>query len=208
MFRKIGLSGAHRVGKTTLCEKISEQLDIKLLKINTIEVFNKLNIKPSDSFRLDYRLYIQRKILEHFHKKISLCDYHSSFITDRTPIDFIGYMLADINSDTFIDNNELLVFIEDCYKVINECIKYIIVIQPGIPLKYEEGKAKLNKSYIELLNTIIIGSLYNEKLYKIKKKVIEREVIKIEDRIELIKELFFNKGKLNYETTKPFYYQT
>jgi hypothetical protein len=179
----IGLCGSHRTGKTTLAEAISQKSGMPFVKTSTSEVFKEHGLDPSKSMDFQKRLWIQHKILDAAEKL-----WHAEkrqFITDRTPLDMAAYTLADIQGATEVDFFELEKYLERCFKTTNELFKILVLIQPGIPLMHEEGKAALNEGYLEHLNYLILG-LCNDNRVKSRFVFLNRDVTTIEDRINLI----------------------
>jgi len=179
----IGLCGSHRTGKTTLAEAISKKSGMPFVRTSTSEVFKEHGLDPSKSMDFQKRLWIQHKILDAAEK---LWDAEKrQFITDRTPLDMAAYTLADIQGATEVDFFELEKYLERCFKTTNVLFKILVLIQPGIPLMHEEGKAALNEGYLEHLNYLILG-LCNDNRVKSRFVFLNRDVTTMEDRINLI----------------------
>jgi len=179
----IGLCGSHRTGKTTLAEAISQKSGMLFVKTSTSEVFKEHRLDPSKSMDFQKRLWIQHKILD-AAEKLWYAE-KMQFITDRTPLDMTAYTLADIQGATDVDFCELEKYLERCFKTTNELFKILVLIQPGIPLMHEEGKAALNEGYLEHLNYLILG-LCNDNRVKSRFVFLNRNVTTMEDRINLI----------------------
>jgi hypothetical protein len=179
----IGLCGSHRTGKTTLAEAISQKTGMPFVKTSTSEVFKNYGLDPSKPMDFQKRLWIQHKILDtakhlwHAEKK--------QFITDRTPLDMAAYTLADIQGATEVNFLELEGYLNRCFEVTNQLFKLLVLIQPGIPLMHEEGKAALNESYLEHLNYLILG-LCNDARVRSSFVFLNREVTTLEERIAVI----------------------
>lgn len=181
--KQVGLCGSHRTGKTTLAKKIAEYHQIKFIQSSVSEVFKHCGrqhpLKPDDQMDFSTRLWIQQQILE---AAIHWWSQPVDFITDRTPLDFIAYTLCDVHGTTQVNFNELNGYLERCFTATNQLFSRIIVVQPGIPLVYAEGKAALNQAYIEHLNTIILGLCHDERLH-CPVTVLPREIIDLEQRL-------------------------
>lgn len=155
----IGLSGAHRTGKTTVAQTISAQTTIPFLYTNTSEIMRRAGVDPTLRMPFATRLRVQLRILEAYEELFQT--QPPPFITDRTPIDLMAYTLADITSSTEADFTALKHYLDRCFAVANEVFETIVIIQPGIPLIKASGKAALNPAYIEHLNTLILGLCYD-----------------------------------------------
>lgn len=179
----IGLAGAHRTGKTTLAKAYAEKYEYEFAQTSVSAIFRDLGHDPSESFDFKTRLSIQEQILirmTRFYREVS----NQRVITDRTPIDFMGYTLAEAVGETVQpeDQERLVRYMNDCFEVTNRFFSEIVVVQPGIPLVEEEGKAALNKGYIEHLNNLIIGLCCDERL-KIAHFYIPRSRVELEARV-------------------------
>jgi DNA helicase TIP49 (TBP-interacting protein) len=180
---RIGLCGSHRTGKTTLAQAISVKLQIPFLRTSTSYVFKQHGLHPAQPLDFKERLWIQHRILEAATKIWQT--QTGSFITDRTPIDFMAYTLADIQGATAVDFAELEDYLTACFQVTNQVFTQLVVLQPAIELVYEEGKAALNKAYMEHLNIIIQGLCGDERL-KCSSIVIKRHIIDLKERVQSI----------------------
>ncbi len=178
---KLGICGSHRTGKTTLAKVISNQTGIDFIKTDTSAVFAQQGLNPSQSLDFPTRLNIQKLIIQ-ATVKIWQAD---SFITDRTPIDFMAYTLADIQGKTEVDFIELEAYLTECFAVTNQIFSKLVVVQPAIPLVYATGKAALNKAYMEHLNIIVQG-LCNDERLQCPVTIIKRNIIDLQERVKLI----------------------
>jgi hypothetical protein len=151
----IGLCGSHRTGKTTLAEAISKGTGMPFLRTVTSKVFHQCGLDPSKPMDFKKRLWIQHKILDAAEKIWQ--SEKKQFITDRTPLDMMAYTLADIRGTTEINFDELEGYLARCIDVTNTFFALLVLVQPGIPLMHEEGKAALNEGYLEHLNYVILG---------------------------------------------------
>lgn len=183
MNKRIGLCGSHRTGKTTLAQKLATYHQLKFIETRVSEVFKQYSasqpLKPNDKMDFTTRLWIQQHILETAERWWS---QPIDFITDRTPLDFMAYTLSDVQGTTSVNFPTLTEYLDRCFLLTNQIFSHIIVVQPGIPLVYAEGKAALNQAYIEHLNTVILGLCHDERLL-CPVTVLKREVIDLEERL-------------------------
>jgi hypothetical protein len=179
----IGLCGAHRTGKTTLAKEIASHLDIPFVQTTTSQVFANLGLDPAAPMDFATRLFVQHHVLDAAEKIWQSADY--PFVSDRTPIDMIAYTLGDIQGKTEVNFALLNQYIDRCFAITNQYFQNLVIIQPGIPLIYEEGKAALNAAYIEHINILVIGLCADSRLDA---KVLcnPREAIALDIRIERI----------------------
>ena len=183
----LGLCGAHRTGKTTLAIAISSHLNIPFVRTTTSQVFAQLGLDPAEPMDFQTRLFVQNHVLDAAEQVWQ--ESASPFISDRTPIDMIAYTLGDIQGKTEVDFNLLSQYIDRCFASTNQFFQNLAIIQPGIPLVYEEGKAALNAAYIEHINILVIG-LCNDSRLKTNVFCNARDVINLKTRILNILEYF------------------
>jgi hypothetical protein len=167
----LGLCGAHRTGKTTLAIAISSHLNIPFVRTTTSQVFADLGLDPADHV-LD--------AAEHVWQSSA-----ASFVSDRTPIDMIAYTLGDIQGKTEVDFDLLNAYCDRCFASTNQFFQNLAIIQPGIPLVYESGKAALNAAYIEHINILVIA-LCNDSRLKANVFCNPRDAIALDLRISNI----------------------
>jgi hypothetical protein len=182
----IGLCGSHRTGKTTLAEEISQRTGIPFVKTSTTGVFREHGLDPSRPMEFHRRLWIQHKILDAAEKAWN--SGHRQFITDRTPLDMAAYTLADIQGSTEVDFGGLEGYLDRCIGVTNTFFQILVLVQPGIPLVYETGKAALNEGYLEHLNFLILG-LCNDDRIKSTFLSLPRDVTDREARVKKVMEV-------------------
>ncbi len=187
MIANLGLCGAHRTGKTTLAIALSSNLNIPFVRTTTSQVFAQLGLDPAEPMDFTTRLYVQNHVLEAAEQVWQ--DASTPFISDRTPIDMIAYTLGDIQGKTDVDFNLLSQYMERCFTSTNQFFQNLAIIQPGIPLVYEQGKAALNAAYIEHINVLVAGLCRDSRL-KADIFCNPREAIALEVRILNILERF------------------
>ena len=183
----LGLCGAHRTGKTTLAIAISSHLNIPFVRTTTSQVFAQLGLDPAEPMDFQTRLFVQNHVLDAAEQVWQ--ESASPFISDRTPIDMIAYTIGDIQGKTDVDFDLLSQYIDRCFASTNQFFQNLAIIQPGIPLVYEEGKATLNAAYIEHINVLVIG-LCSDRRLKTNVFCNARNAINLETRILNILEHF------------------
>ena len=152
----IGLTGAHRTGKTTLAKAWAKENDAEYVALP--KVIEAMGLEPKDINTLGVRLKVQRKLVEACHDTFS--NKRAMFISDRTPLDVAAYTLADGSMDmTLSQQQEMVSIVEDCIDITNSCFKMLALLQPGIPYVSEPGKPLFNVAYQEHIHSLIVGFL-------------------------------------------------
>jgi hypothetical protein len=179
----LGLCGAHRTGKTTLAIALASHLNLPFVRTTTSQVFAELGLDPAEPMDFKTRLFVQNHVLDAAEQVWQ--NSVSPFVSDRTPIDMIAYTLGDIQGRTEVDFDLLSQYIHRCFVSTNKFFQNLAIVQPGITLVYEEGKAALNAAYIEHINILVIG-LCNDSRLKAQVFCNRREAIALDVRMSNI----------------------
>lgn len=179
----IGLSGSHRVGKTSLAKAYAEKFDIAFVQTSVSAIFSDMGLDPAVTYDFATRLAVQEEILkrlDRIYAGFAGCDV----ITDRTPLDFLSYTLGDAVGDAVPPElqDRLAQYVQDCFDCLNRRFALVVMLQPGLPLVHEEGKAAINGAYIEHLNSLVIG-LANDERNKVPRFFVPRRYTSMEDRV-------------------------
>ena len=158
-----GLCGAHRTGKTTLAREYAKRVGIQFVQTGASQVFRDMGLNPADDHPLSVRLDVQQRILSH-HEGVWGSE-KLEFITDRTPIDFMAYTLADVRQADLTPelDERLQKYMKDCINATNRFFSVLIVVQPGIKVVEEAGKASLAKSHIDHISNLVLGLTVDER---------------------------------------------
>ena len=185
----IGLTGAHRTGKTTLAREFAKNTGVPFVETNASEIFAKMGMNPSSEYPIAQRLDIQERILVEFADKWkSAVANGNGFITDRTPLDMVAYTLANIGSGEGLSpslENRIENYIQSCFDIVNYTFDFVVVVLPGIGVVHEEGKARASNACIEHIATLIMGLVVSEKII-IPNFYIPRGETDLNGRIEIL----------------------
>ncbi|MFO7760803.1 MAG: AAA family ATPase [Thermodesulfobacteriota bacterium] len=180
MVKGIGLCGSHRSGKTTLARAIAEKLEVQFIQTVTSEVFARNGLDPAEHLDSSRRITIQHEVLQEAEKVWEKAEYF--FVTDRTPIDMMAYTLVDTGRINGVEFTELKKYFDCCYSITNRFFYCLFLLEPGIPIIYEEGKAALNRSYIEHLSVLMKGFTLDDRL-ECPVRIVPKEMLALEDRL-------------------------
>lgn len=161
----IGLCGAHRTGKTSLARAFAEKHKLEFVQTTVSQVFKDMGLDPAVTYDFKTRLDVQEAILKRSDAQYAAVGAKPA-ITDRTPLDFLMYTLADAVQNTVPEDQQARFkkYVQSCIDVTNKRFGVLLVVQPGIPVVVEEGKAALNEAYIEHLNSIVLGLSVDERI--------------------------------------------
>ena len=195
-----GLTGAHRVGKSTLAKAFCEKHKWTFLETSASAIFKELGYDPAVTYDFDTRLTIQEEILARFDKQYGAS--LAAALTDRTPLDMIAYTLGDVQGLTLQGDQEkrLQRYVDDCFDVMNKRFALVLVVQPGIPLVAAEGKAAMSEGYIEHLNHLVMGITVAERM-KVPHFYLPRHMTAMNERVAAV-EYAINRVRGRIETER------
>jgi hypothetical protein len=178
----LGLCGSHRTGKSTLAKAFAEEFGVKFVATGATATFERLGVDPKKDYPFEVRLTIQREILKDCNELYSRSGVR--FITDRTPIDFLAYTLADVSRENVRGSVEadLAQYITDCYECANKHFTTLVLLQPGIVAVEAAGKAPASAGFMEHLNALCLGLLASEALLA-DQFSIPRRYVELEQRV-------------------------
>lgn len=182
----IGLCGAHRSGKTTLARAFAKKTGITFVETSVSSIWKDFGLDPAAEHDFGTRLMIQEQILKRIDAKFA--EYSGKeCITDRTPLDMAAYTLADAigNRVPPAVQSRLRKYVEDCFQSANRRFSMMLLLQPGIPLVDEPGKAPLNEGYIEHLNSLILGLTVDERL-RCPHFYMPRSIVDLDERLNAL----------------------
>jgi hypothetical protein len=186
----IGLLGAQRVGKSTLAKAFAQRCDIPFLQTDARGVYAACGMDPRKEYPIEERLAVQNTLLESFEKQFAAATKVSRlFISDRTPLDGAAYLLADVQRSTLAGSPEVAQLVVDyvgrCIQAANRWFSTIVVVQPGIPLVEEEGKAPACPAFMEHYNALAIGLVMDERM-ECRHYRLPRAYLDLSDRVSAV----------------------
>lgn len=187
MDKLIGFCGAHRVGKTTLAMHVANASNIMFIKtsVSILNIWKDFNIKPDNYFTFAERIELQYYILDYFEEIIQKYEYG---VFDRTPMDLIGYLLANIDSTcSGLFNQRTKIFIDKCVKLTEKFDK-IFFVYPKLDYIPEENKSNktfISEPYIRSVSNNILSECIRN-LDKNKFVIVPEQCIKIKDRTNFV----------------------
>lgn len=125
-----GLTGASCSSKTTLGIQLSQKLGIPFVPTKIMELASELKLpSPVSNLNLMERMNVQFRLMHRM--KIFLDNLTTPCIIDRTPIDLIAYMFAEINMHSLADkpagiDDCLVDFYHSCIELTTKHINCIV----------------------------------------------------------------------------------
>ncbi|WP_374335343.1 AAA family ATPase [Methyloversatilis sp.] len=160
----IGLCGANGVGKSTLAEDAAPLIELPYVRTTTSAIFKQMGLDPSQRLSFENRMEVQNRILKALDAQYAEVG-DGRFITDRTPMDMLGYTFVEIGQEPLTADQEfeLRKYVHQCVEVTNKRFSVLIVVHPPYehfyrPMKVE-GKAVSSWGFVEHLSRVIMGQV-------------------------------------------------
>lgn len=194
MEKLIGLVGAHRVGKSTLCAQLKDELHLGEVPVSIAAWQAEENYNSS---KMDYewrdRKNIQGALLSKFeytlrrHKRV-LRGQGANMISERTPLDLIGYAVACAPSEP---SAEEVAWLKDytaaCIQLTNTYYDKVFLVQPGIP--FVETDKSPDEELVNQLNSVYLSLMVNPQL-TVERHILDEDMTDLTDRVQFIKDIY------------------
>lgn len=122
------------------------------------------DITPNDNMTFGERIQVQEFLLDEMEILLDRVSGMTNFVIDKTPIDVLAYLLANIDGTTSsIFDSRGQAFINRCISLTAKNFTHYVVIPPGIPPASDIGRmGKVFNSimYQESITDVIIGAYY------------------------------------------------
>ena len=156
-----GLTGASGTGKTTLAKAIANDLGIEYISASISESAKKHGFNSVSPMPIHVRLTMQRHLLEDHTALIALSPRPA--ITDRTPLDMISYMLAEIGMHdheemTRQDCADIEQYVDDCIKVTSMLYDRIYILSQLDEYEEVDTRPVTNRAYQSHTQLIMMGT--------------------------------------------------
>jgi nicotinamide riboside kinase len=153
-----GFAGAHRTGKTTLAKLVAEDLKMTFHDASVSKIMREAGINAVGNVPLEARVEAQEFLLRRYLKDLQWAP--RPLVTDRTPLDMIGYMLGEItmhNTDAKL-GARIQNYVEECLGATLVHFDTIIVVRPLTTYVEDPDKPPMNRAYQTLVQFIVEGA--------------------------------------------------
>lgn len=199
----IALTGAHRVGKSTLAKALAKERDYTFVPSPMARVYEELGL-PVGKLGLGFedRMRVQEKALD-YHVQAIRGVVGSLWVSDRSSLDMAAYTLLDACADPSYDHDRVAAYVDRCFKVANMHYGVVVLIQPGIPYVSEPGKPPANISLQETFNLVLWGMAQDNRL-ECRSGFLKRDVLAVQERLECLGYLVDHMTSLDVRHAQQF----
>lgn len=198
---RIGFTGAHRAGKTTLANIVAKEYGLTQVHSPAGQIVkdfgfdmgrdNRLNFSRPDEHGNDMcGVDMQLEILDALIRECSKAG--PSYVSDRTPIDVAAYLLADATgyAGTAWRHEQAVAITEKAIRDTERLFDIVILVPPLPDYLEEAGKPPLNRAYQEHHHMLCRGMLFDEDL-DVYWDEIRRDSFSLEERMNLVRSVIF-----------------
>lgn len=155
----IGFTGASRTGKTTLARICAENLGFHFHEMKTAEIMKAAGFVNIANLPLDERIAAQTAYLDHYEKLIEKLP--RPCIVDRTPIDLIGYLMAEVgmHSSTPEQGKVVAAYAQRALTMTDRSFGMVFAVRPIGHYEEALGKAPDNRGYQWHTQFVMEGAL-------------------------------------------------
>ncbi len=176
-----GLAGAHASGKTTLAKEIAEAMHIHYHDASVTRIMKAAGINPvAAGVDLDTRIEAQEFLLRQYEAELR--QLPSPFVTDRCPLDMIGYMLGELTmtNSTPEQGERAARYVEECLRVTREFFDAILIARPLPVYEATDARPPLSRGYQWQTQLIVEGAI--QRLNEKRGHMVYHGVLKTSDR--------------------------
>lgn len=164
MGRGIGLSGAHRTGKTSICREIENLYNggVVFVPTTSSDVAARLGFDTTAQHDFGSRLHFQLELLDTLETIWdSAKNTYEVWVTDRTPLDLLAYTYIDSHSWDFTVSrrDELHLYYNKCVQVLDKYFNEVFLLPTdGVIMEGDvSNKGRNSIFYQEHLDLIYRG---------------------------------------------------
>ena len=183
----LALSGAHRVGKSTLAKAFAEKNEWDYVASSTSAIFKNFGLDVNKPLTFDQRMLVQEATFEVHLDDVKKANARA--ITDRSTIDMAAYAMAEwAKAAEGEQQDRLYDYVDRCIRAANWLYAGWVLVQPGIPYVEEEGKPSLSKPFQEVLHVLCSGYMRDPRFTGVK-YIINDSVVELDKRVIVLENI-------------------
>lgn len=181
---RIGFTGAHRTGKTTLAVRTGDLLNLPVVTSSASALAKEVGFDFNADNGISWRLMFQTIVRDDM---ASSWGKHEAFVADRTPLDLAAYLLADVQMTTGDSEiqDQIVQYVEGCIAATRKLFDLVILVPPAVPVEPVDGKPPVNPAYQEHHHFLVRGLLNDQEL-GVRAQELRRDTIGIDMRLDFV----------------------
>lgn len=183
---RIGFTGAHRTGKSTLARAVGKTFKIPFLTSAASRVAADYGFNMATDNRLTTGgMAMQESQLRTMIEQLEAAG--DSYVCDRTPVDAAAYLLADATASAGNPEYQerVVEYVENAMRLTAKYFDLVILVPPAITFEPMDGKPPMNVAYQEHHHMLVRGMLTDPEI-DINSYSIERDNIDRDNRIAAV----------------------
>lgn len=158
-----GLSGASSTGKSTLARALAENLDLALVETSITGMGLRAGFNPVERLSLFQRIELQKSLYGQFETLLK--EMKGPAILDRTPLDLVMYMLAEIDMHSGKDLPAETLdwinhYVNDCLVLTERYFDHVFVTCPLPHYEAAGTRPPVNPAYQTHCQLILLGLIH------------------------------------------------
>ena len=138
---RIGITGAHKSGKTTLAKAVAKKWNITFVETSLSDVLRAYGVTPNEELPFAKRLEVQQGMIGHLINIMS--DAGDNFIADRTFMDIAAMTLSFMpHNVSSIESETVRLIIDQCYRAQEAFFDKAIIVTNSFDPPMEEAAAE------------------------------------------------------------------
>ena len=157
----LGLAGTHRSGKSTLARDVAERAGIGYYDGSFGRLAKTLGYESVSKMDIAERLAMQHRVLDLYEREIR--QDAGGRITDRTPLDMIAYLMAEVGMHAGLDaaaSRAVVAYRDRCIALTRELFDAVFLLQPLPVYVVADGKPSGDPAYQQHIQMLIEGAIH------------------------------------------------
>jgi len=153
-----GYAGAHRTGKTTLAKRVAEDLGMHFHDASVSKIMREAGIDAVGDVPMEQRIEAQEFLLRRFLQDLNKAP--RPLISDRTPLDMIGYCLGEVtmHNTTPELGKRIDAYVKSCLEATKNYFDTIVILGPLPHYDVAPDKPPPNAAYQRLVQFLVEGA--------------------------------------------------
>lgn len=177
----LGLAGTHRSGKSTLARLAASAMGLTYYDGSFGRLARTLGYDSVAPMSLVERMAMQNGVLDRYAEELRAVP--GDVITDRTPVDMLAYLIAEVGMHAGLDeavSRSIVAYRLRCIAMTRDLFRSVFLLQPLPTYEVADGKPSENPAYQWHIQTLIEGGLYASRGTI---RVVPIDVLGLDDRL-------------------------